>query len=175
MAHDLSHLIAFLDAIGLADVQHTHDDLQSHLVGTHAMLVRWQMPAPVRRAGLFHSIYGTEGFPRASVPLSRRDEIRGLIGKPAEQLVYRYCAMSYSSLQQSVEAGRPMLHDRFTHAALPMSQEAFEDLLWVKLADACEQADEATFQRRFFLRVAEVLGPVGVQRWQEEAARLAGR
>jgi len=83
--------------------------------------------------------------------------------------------MSYASLQQSVEAGQPLLHDRFTDTALPMSQDAFENLLWVKLADACEQADEEMFLRRFFRRVANVLGPIGVQRWQEEAIRFSGR
>ena len=39
-------------------------------------------------AGLFHSIYGTEGFQAFTVPLSRRPEIRSLIGKRAENTCY---------------------------------------------------------------------------------------
>ena len=39
-------------------------------------------------AGLFHSIYGTEGFQAFTVPLSRRPEIRGLIGERAEHICF---------------------------------------------------------------------------------------
>ena len=173
MTLDLDKLIAFLDDIGLADVQHTHDDLRSHLLGTHALLIRWGMTEAIQRAGLFHSIYGTEGFPRASVSLLRREEMGNLTGQDAEEMVYQYCAMSYNSLQHSVETEQPVLHNRFTDAPLPLSQKNFEDLLWIKLADACEQATERTFQSRFFQRVAEILGPAGMRYWQEEAAQFA--
>jgi len=56
MAHNIDSLIVFLDTIGLADVQHTHHDLRSHLIGTHAVLARWNLAEPVQRIGLFHSI-----------------------------------------------------------------------------------------------------------------------
>lgn len=39
-------------------------------------------------AGLFHSIYGTEGFQAFTVPITKRPEIRGLIGERAEQVCY---------------------------------------------------------------------------------------
>lgn len=39
-------------------------------------------------AGLFHSIYGTEGFQAFTVPLEKRPEIRELIGERAEFICY---------------------------------------------------------------------------------------
>ena len=42
-------------------------------------------------AGLFHSIYGTEGFQGFTLPFDRRDDIRALIGDRAERLVWVFC------------------------------------------------------------------------------------
>lgn len=39
-------------------------------------------------AGLFHSIYGTEGFQAFTVPLQQRPKIRSLIGERAEAICY---------------------------------------------------------------------------------------
>ncbi|WP_412062374.1 DUF6817 domain-containing protein [Rubrivirga sp. IMCC45206] len=165
MTHDLDRLRSYLDGIGLADVQHTHDDLLSHLVGTYRELARLNLPEHVSRAGLFHSVYGTEGFPRQSVPLSQRDDVRALIGSEAERLAYRYCAMSYDSLQRSVDEGRPLLDDRFTGEPMNMTRAEFDEVLWIKLADAVEQADETTPHSRFFRTVADLLGPDGASYW----------
>jgi hypothetical protein len=40
----------------------TGEDFLSHLTGVEAVLRDWGEPEPVCLAGLFHSIYGTEGF-----------------------------------------------------------------------------------------------------------------
>jgi hypothetical protein len=167
MKQDLDRLRKYLDGIGLADVQHTHDDLLSHLIGTYNELARLDLPEHVARAGLFHSVYGTEGFPRRSVPLVLRGEVRDLIGTRAEQVAYRYCAMSYESLQRSVDERRPLLQDRFEDGPMTVTEQEFEELLWVKLADAVEQADERTPQSRFFHRVAGLLGSDGETYWGE--------
>ena len=39
-------------------------------------------------AGLFHSIYGTEGFQAFTVSLDQRPKIKQLIGDRAEQICY---------------------------------------------------------------------------------------
>ena len=166
MSRDLDDLRSYLDGIGLADIQHTHDDLLSHLTGTHDELARLDFPEHVVLAGLFHSVYGTEGFPRQSVPLTQRDDLRALIGAEAERLAYRYCAMSYGSLQRSVDEGEPLLQNRFEDEPMPVSRAEFEELLWIKLTDAVEQADEFTGQSRFFRKVAELIGPDGVAYWE---------
>lgn len=169
MTHDLDRLRSYLDGIGLADVQHTHVDLLSHLAGTYRELARLNLPEHVALAGLFHSVYGTEGFPRQSVPLARRDEVRDLIGSEAEQLAYRYCAMSYDSLQRSVDEGQPLLEDRFTGEPMNLPRSAFDKLLWIKLTDAVEQADEKTRHSRFFRKVAELLGSEGLRYWDSRS------
>lgn len=164
MVH-LDVLCSYLHGIGLADVRHTHEDLLAHLVGTYRQLAGQRLPEHIQLAGLFHSIYGTEGFPRQTITLAQRPNVRRLIGTDAEQLVYKYCAMSYASLQRSVEERRPLLEDRFTGRPMALTESTFEDLLWIKLADAAEQASEQTMQSRFFRTVAELLGPRGVQYW----------
>lgn len=174
MAHDLAKLKAFLNEIGLADVQHTHDDLLSHLLGVYHLLRQWDCSEPIALAGLFHSVYGTEGFPRQSVSLSKRDEVRMLIGERAEGLVYTYCAMSYDSLQASIDEGRAALTDRFTGRPMEISEEVFQEILWVKLVDTLEQASEKTWRSRVFRRIAERLGSDGEQKWEAEKRQYAG-
>ena len=158
----------YLSQLGLGNVQHIHDDLLAHLVGTYQCLLDWDMPESVSLAGLFHSVYGTEGFPLSSISIDRREELIDQIGEEAEQLVYRYCAMTYQSLQKSVDEGQPCLRNRFTDEAMNVSKEDFERLLWIKLADAVEQSDENTAKSRFFRRVADLLGSNGVNRWNSQ-------
>ncbi len=40
------------------------------------------------QAGLFHSIYGTQGFQAFTVPLEKRAEIREILGERAEHICY---------------------------------------------------------------------------------------
>jgi hypothetical protein len=167
MLHDIKRLRSYLDQIGVAGVPHTRHSLMAHLTGTYEQLALLNLPEHVVVAGLFHSVYGTEGFPHPAVPLARRDEIRALIGDEAERLAYRYCALSFASLQQSVEEGRPVLEDRFEGGPMPLTKPEFEELLWVKLADAIAQADEATAGSLFFKKVAELLGSAGEVYWDE--------
>lgn len=39
-------------------------------------------------AGLYHSIYGTQGFQAFTVPLTKRSEIQNIIGERAELICY---------------------------------------------------------------------------------------
>ena len=83
------HLIDFLNAEGTADVEHESKiEFLSHLKGVHDELGRWPCSEAVCLGGLFHSIYGAEGFDDAALPLDRRAEIRGLIGDEAEKLAF---------------------------------------------------------------------------------------
>ena len=56
-----------------------------------SVLRRWGARDAVTKSGLFHSIYGTEGFQGFCLPLSYRSDIRALIGEEAELLCWIFC------------------------------------------------------------------------------------
>ena len=61
-----------------------------HLQGVQAVLRHWGADDDVARAGLFHSIYGTEGYQGFKLPFTKRKEIRALIGERSERLVWMF-------------------------------------------------------------------------------------
>ena len=73
----------FLRDIGTESVPHTDTVFLAHLVGVYNALRDWNASTAVCRAGMFHSIYGTEMFQTFALPLEQRDEVRELIGDHA--------------------------------------------------------------------------------------------
>ena len=73
-----------------------------HLKGVQAILRFWDAPYHLTKAGLFHSIYGTEGFQGFALPLQQRRSIQQLIGSAAEKLVFVFCMLDRSTLDQTV-------------------------------------------------------------------------
>jgi hypothetical protein len=121
----------------------------------------------VCRAGMFHSIYGTERFQGFKLPLERRGEIRDLIGDRPERLAYVNCAMDRVSfdraLQQSAEPYR--VKDRITGEEIQLSQRDFDDLCRVHLYDWLEQVPRSqdwNYRRAAYQRMAKRLGPAAV-------------
>lgn len=66
------------------------------------MLRRWEAAEYLCNAGLFHSIYGTEGFQGYKLPLTRRPAIRSLIGMKAERLVWIFCMVDRLTVDDTV-------------------------------------------------------------------------
>ena len=66
-------MIDFLRGLGTEDVPHSGDKgFLAHLIGVFRDLEAWNGDRDLCRAGLFHSIYGTELFRRfALMPLER--------------------------------------------------------------------------------------------------------
>lgn len=89
----------FLTELGAKEVEHSGRTLYDHLKGTHDILQQWKSPAEVCLAGLFHSIYGTEYFKHASLPLDRRHVLQELIGAKAEELAYQFCTTPRAELK----------------------------------------------------------------------------
>mmetsp|Transcript_20800 Transcript_20800/g.40184 ORF Transcript_20800/g.40184 Transcript_20800/m.40184 type:complete len:307 (-) Transcript_20800:268-1188(-) len=75
-----------------------------HLKGVQAVLRNWGAPTYLANAGLFHSIYGTEGFQGFSLPLSQRDRVRSLIGDKAEKLAFVFCMLDRTTFDETVFA-----------------------------------------------------------------------
>src|SRR5262249_17859063 len=120
------------------------------------------------RAGLFHSIYGTQLFQRFKLPLERRAEVRGLIGERAERLAYINCAMDRTTFDRAVEgcAEPCCIRDRLTGEEVKLTERDFNDLCRVHLYDWLEQVPRSElgwdYRRAAFRRMAERLGPVAL-------------
>lgn len=86
-----------------AVLDHTGSEaFDAHLRGVQAILRYWGAPSHLYNAGLFHSIYGTEGFQGFSIPMSDRDAIRNLIGDEAEKLCWIFCMVDRSTVDDTV-------------------------------------------------------------------------
>src|SRR4051812_42178262 len=140
MPRPFRELTDYLVGLGVDRVPHSKTRFLSHLIGVHQDLKEWGCPEHLRLAGLFHSIYGTEAFQGFSLPLSRRAEIRELIGDQAERIAYINCALPRESLDASVAAGGPpRLWDRFEDRLLEVTDAEFTELITLHLCDRLEQ------------------------------------
>lgn len=84
----------FVEAIGTGNIIHNSGDLfGDHLRAVQRVLKEWGEDEELQLAGLFHSIYGTEGFQDFQLSLHRRDDIKKLIGEVAFHALVpsRYC------------------------------------------------------------------------------------
>jgi hypothetical protein len=171
MTADFRVLIDFLRGEGIEGVGHTGRTYLAHLTALYRLLEEQGFSADVCRAGLFHSIYGTEKFQGFTLPLTRRAEIRALIGERAERLAYLNCAMDRASLDRSLEPEAPLrVTDRLTGEEVEMSRQDFDDLCRVHLFDWLEQAPRSRFgwdyRRHAYRRMAERLGPGAVAAYE---------
>jgi len=163
-----------LKSLPIQAVEHSHGNFHPHLLGVYQYLCERGQPEHVCLAGLFHSIYGTDGFQEFNLPLSRRADIQELIGCDSESLVYAFCAHTHDSMRGSLETGSTTIRDRFLDCNLELSKEQWQELLWLKLADVLEQdprwlsigVPEGTAGLAHDWRIiAKVLGPEPLALW----------
>jgi hypothetical protein len=83
--------IRLLQARGADRTAHAHErSLLTHLVGTAQLLLAWNAPIDTVRAGLCHSIYGTNAFRISTLAHDERALLRQTIGRRAEMLVWSF-------------------------------------------------------------------------------------
>jgi hypothetical protein len=163
METDLKRLTDFLRSVGAESLEHTGKTYLAHTSAVYHDLKRWGCSDAVCRAGLFHSIYGTEEFKRFALPLERRDEVRALIGERAELLAYWNCAMWRLSFDKALERGVAPLTvvDRLTGGEFTPSPAEFDDLCRVHLCDWLEQLPRTrdwNYRREAYRLMSERLG-----------------
>ncbi len=161
-------MIDFLIGFGITDMAHTGKTYLGHLIAVHRLMLDAGCEFDACRAGMFHSIYGTEEFQRFQLPLERRQEIRTLIGERAERLAYLNCAMDRASFDVSLslaEAPYPM-RDRFTGNQVALDSADFADLCRIHLFDWLEQVPRSRrgygYRRSAYRAIAERLGASAV-------------
>jgi hypothetical protein len=164
MDTDFKRLTGFLVGMGIEDIPHTEKSYLAHLIAVYRDLESQGCPRDVCRAGMFHSIYGTEKFQGFTLPLGRRGEVRDLIGDRAEQLAYFNCAMDRASFDRALDqpAEPYRIVDRITGEEIELSTDEFDDLCRVHLFDWLEQvprSQEWGYRRDAYRKMAVRLGP----------------
>jgi hypothetical protein len=140
MSHEFKRLTDFLIGEGVEQIGHTGKSYLAHLIGVYRLMESRGCAVELCRAGMFHSIYGTERFQGFKLPLERRAEVRQLIGDRAERLAYLNCAMDRASFDRAVaQEGPYRITDRLTGQEVELSAEDFDDLCRVHLYDWLEQ------------------------------------
>lgn len=86
--------MAFLQQRDAHQTAHSGHTLLAHLTGVHQLLARWGAARPLQLAGLFHSVYGTQVFAKASVQKTERASVIQLIGETAETLVWLFAHLA---------------------------------------------------------------------------------
>ena len=154
----------YLINLGIEKVPHTEKTYLGHLVNVYRLMESEGCTDELCRAGMFHSIYGTEKFQGFKMPLESRAEIRRMIGERAEKLAYLNCAMDRPSfdlvLDQAQEPFRFI--DRITREPVELSRIDYDDLCRVHLYDWLEQAPRSSYgwdyRRSAYRKMAERLG-----------------
>jgi hypothetical protein len=135
----------------------------AHLIAVYRSLESQGFAEDVCRAGMFHSIYGTERFRGFTLPLERRVEVRALIGDRAERLAYLNCSMDRASFDRVLDQAGELYRivDRITAEEVALSRRDFDDLCRVHLFDWLEQvprSQEWGYRRAAYRRMAQRLG-----------------
>lgn len=157
-------MTTFLHGLGIEATPHTGKTYLGHLVAVQRYMEAEGCSIDACRAGMFHSVYGTEVFEQFKLPLDRRAEIRSLIGERAERLAYLNCAMDRATFDASLAKDEPPypMRDRFTGEVVMMDAADFDDLCRVHLYDWLEQVPRSRrgygYRRDAYRRMAERLG-----------------
>ncbi|MCI0457061.1 MAG: hypothetical protein L0Z62_08785 [Gemmataceae bacterium] len=179
MAKELKRLTDFLLSVGIEEIEHTNKTYLGHLVNVYRLLEGRGYSEDVCRAGMVHSIYGTQQFQGFKLPLEQRGVVRDLIGERAERLGYLNCAMDRATFDRAVEqtTGPYRIRDRLTGEEVELPAEDFDDLCRVHLFDWLEQVPRSRlgwdYRRSAYRRMAERLGEEACRAYDEVFAQEA--
>jgi hypothetical protein len=166
----------FLLEMGVESVPHTGKSYLAHVVNVYRLMEDQGCTDELCRAGMFHSIYGTEKFQGFKLPLQRRADVRALIGERAERLAYLNCAMDRASFDDVLEGDREpyRFKDRISGEEVALSRTDFDDLCRVHLYDWLEQVPRSRwgwgYRRAAYRRMADRLGPGAVAAYERTFA-----
>ncbi len=175
MDPDYKKFTNFLRGLGTDDVPHTGKGFLAHLIGVCKDLEDWDCELDVCRAGLFHSIYGTEKFQYFSLPVERRSEVRDLIGERAERLAYLNCAMDRAPFDAAaINGDSTTFRDRLTGEEQELSQQDYDDLCTIQVCDWLEQVPRSQqwdYRRDGYKAMARHLGGIAWESYEQVFAQ----
>jgi hypothetical protein len=178
MSKNLKTLTDYLLRQGIDQVEHTNKTYLAHLIGVYRDLETWGCTEEVCRAGMFHSIYGTEMFQGFKLPLERRADVRQIIGERAERLAYLNCAMDRASFDRAAtqQNGPYRITDRLTRQEVELSPDDLNDLCRVHLCDWLEQVPRSRkwdYRPQAYRQLAQRLGGPAKQAYDQVFAQAA--
>jgi len=177
MQKNLKTLTDFLLVLGIDRVSHTQKTYLGHLVNVYRLMESNACTEELCRAGMFHSIYGTEKFQGFKLPLEKRGEVAALIGERAELLGYLNCAMDRASLDRELDKDGDSycIAIRDTREQVKLNRADYEDLCRVHLFDWLEQVPRSQYgwgyRRAAYRRMAERLGGQALVLYDEVFAK----
>ena len=154
-----------------AGIAHSGGSYLAHAIGVYRDLKSWDWDEEAARAGLFHSIYGTEIFQDFTLPVSRRNEIKSMIGEQAETLCYLNCALRRRPFDAQVTQthGPHTIDDRFSGTVVSISTKMFDRLCEMHLCDWLEQVSRAggwDYRRKGYRNIARRLGGIALSKYE---------
>ena len=173
MPATLKQLTGFLVNLGIEQITHTQKNYLAHLISVYKLMQASGCEEDLCRAGLFHSIYGTEKFQGFKLPLERRTELAEMIGSRAERLAYWNCQMDRGSLDELLiqPDERYLLRNRESGEMMPLTRSELDDLCCVHMFDWLEQAPRSRFGwdylRQAYRQMAERLGGSALQAYDQ--------
>jgi hypothetical protein len=177
MASDFKQLADFLIGLGVQQIGHTQKSYLAHLISVYRLMEANGCSPELCRAGMFHSIYGTQLFQGFTLPLQRRGELAELIGARAERLAYLNCVMDRATLDRGLEQreGPYAITERPTGKEVQLPGEDFDDLCRVHLYDWLEQVPRSEqgwgYRRAAYRRMAERLGGAALAAYERVFAQ----
>lgn len=145
--------IALLEELGADVTSHSRGTLLDHLRGTHDLLEQWGNPPDVCVAGLFHSIYGTYVFDKQCADMSMREEVREVIGRDAEWLVYVFCVTDRRCFYDHLDETQFRLRDMADDRDLELDRDTLAALIEIEVANIVDQVPRRSNKKA--LRAAE--------------------
>jgi hypothetical protein len=136
----MEHVRQWLRERGADAVPHAGGSLYAHLGRVYDRLTGLGLDDDVRLAGLTHAAYGTDGFGVVLLDVADRCVLRELIGRAAEEHVYRYGGCDRGRTWRAL-AATGLVRSRFTghvEAPDPAELRAFADLCIVNEVDVAE-------------------------------------
>lgn len=164
--------LAYLQQLGAESLGHWNGNLIAHLQSTRDLLASWGAAAYLQDAGLFHAVYGTDGYPSALSNAGARAEIASIIGSRAEEVVYIYGACDRDFLYPQLQSGSGANYrDRFSGEIYPLAGRLLEDVCELTAANELDLArDSARFRRkhgairhRFFRDIKQYLSSAALR------------
>lgn len=150
---------ALLLRSGADALSHPGGTLLAHLDRVRAQLIAWDARPALRLAGLCHAAYGTDGFPAALLPLTRRAALAAVIGTEAEAIVYAYGSCDRGATYPRLAESRGPLHDRFTGGVRVPDARLRRDLALLVAANEIDLArHDAAFRERWGPGLLDLLG-----------------
>ena len=141
---ELAPMLVLLRSYHADSTEHSGRHLVDHLVGTYRLLESWGNRPQVCRAGMFHSIYGTNSFPIRSAGFGERPAIRQAIGEEAERLAFLFCTIDRPiALLHALVYGESELADMVNGGKHRIAVGELSALLEIEVANLREQGEEA--------------------------------